>query len=127
MFCKTHIRIQVENQAKGTKRKRKVEMRNERNGEAHLHATTWAEHHRGKGLGPPRNRPRKGPPGCGWSRHRHHLSGLRSSSDCMPPGIGGFGWFPILLAPNRPHSTIKEGVELSFNTHKHLELHTSAL
>ena len=39
---------------KAQNRKRKAEMSNKRNGETHLHATTWAEHHRGKGLGLPR-------------------------------------------------------------------------
>ena len=57
--------------------------------------------------------------GAPWVQPHPHrrLSGPCSSGGCMPPCIGGFGQFPILLVPNRPHSTIKEGVELSFNTH----------
>jgi hypothetical protein len=83
MFCRTHIQIQVENQAK-----HKGKMCNERNGEAHLHATIWAEHHQGKGPGPPRNRPCKGsheagPPGC------EHTLGVAAPP---PPLIG-----PMLL------------------------------
>ena len=40
--------------------KRNAEMCNGKNGEAHLHATTWAEHHRGRGPGPTTSPPGKG-------------------------------------------------------------------
>ena len=81
MFCRSHIRIQVENIPKGANRRCKAEMREGNKKRSPPTRFTQAEYHRGQGLGPSRNRPGEGdreigPPGVGapWVRpHPHHL------------------------------------------------------
>ena len=110
---------------KAQNRKCKVEMHNER-WRSPPSRNNLGRAPPGKGSRPTKNRPCKGGheaglPGCGSTLGAAAPSpsplGPMSSGGCMPPCIGGFGQFPILLVPNRPHSTIKEGVELSFTTH----------
>ena len=74
MFCRNHIRIQVENkQNQGANRRRKAEMREGNKKRSPPTQPTWAGYQRERGLGLARNRPREGGrelalPGCGRTR-----------------------------------------------------------